>query len=36
MKQEVTRMHKKAEKGQEAWSLDDVIYKTEVREREYE
>ena len=36
MKQEVTRMHKKPEKGQEAWSLDDVIYKTEVKEKDFE
>ena len=27
-------MHKKPEKGQEAWSLDDVVYKTEVKEKE--
>ena len=36
MKQEVTRMHKKPEKGQEAWSLDDVVYKTEVKEKDFE
>jgi len=36
MKQEVTRMHKKPEKNQEAWSLDDVAYKTEVREKEFD
>jgi len=29
-------MHKKPEKGQEAWSLDDVVYKTDVKEREYD
>lgn len=34
MKQEVTRMHKKPEKGQEAWALDDVEYKTDVKEKE--
>lgn len=27
-------MHKKPEKGGEAWSLDDVDYKTEVKEKE--
>lgn len=37
MKQEVTRMHKKPEKGGEAWSLDDVVYKSEVtKEKDYE
>jgi len=29
-------MHKKPEKGQEAWSLDDVIYQTDVKEKEFE
>lgn len=37
MKQEVTRMHKKPDKGGEAWSLDDVVYKSEVtKEKDYE
>jgi dynein heavy chain len=38
MKQEVTRMHKArpGDKVQESWSLDDVTYSTQVKEREYE
>lgn len=38
MKQEVTRMHKvkPGDKEKESWSLDDVIYSTQVKEREYE
>jgi len=36
MKQEVTRMHKKPDKKEEAWSLDDVVYSTQVKEKEYE
>ena len=29
-------MHKKPDKGGEAWSLDDVVYNSTVKEREYE
>ena len=37
MKQEVTRMHKGKEKGEkEAWSLDDVVYMTQVKDKDYE
>lgn len=40
MKQEVTRMHKGGTgpggKVQEAWSLDDVVYQTIIKEREFE
>jgi len=40
MKQEVTRMHKGQKgpggKDQEAWSLDDVSYFTQVKEKEYD
>jgi len=35
MKQEVTRNHKKGDgKGGEAWSLDDVVYSTTVKEKD--
>jgi len=30
MKQEVTRMHKTSARGQEAWSLDDVVISTSL------
>lgn len=36
MKQEVTRMHKGGGKDKESWSLDDVVYHTVVKEKEYE
>lgn len=40
MKQEVTRMHKGGPgpggKVQEAWSLDDVVYHTIIKDKEYE
>ena len=39
MKQEVTRMHKGVKQGpkqEEAWSLDDVSYYAQVKEKEFE
>jgi hypothetical protein len=40
MKQEVTRMHKGTNgpggKVQEAWSLDDVVYQTTIKETIFE
>ena len=36
MKQEVTRMHKGGGKEKEAWSLDDVLYHTVVKEHTFE
>jgi len=36
MKQEVTRMHKGGAKEKESWSLDDVVYHSIVKDREYE
>lgn len=34
MKQEVTRNHKKADAKGEIWSLDDVVYSTQVKEKD--
>jgi len=38
MKQEVTRMHKAkpGDREKESWSLDDVVYSTQVKEMSYE
>jgi len=38
MKQEVTRMHKKPDNknNPEPWSLDDVVYNSSVKEKEFE
>ncbi|CAK75138.1 unnamed protein product (macronuclear) [Paramecium tetraurelia] len=36
VKQEVTRMHKGKPGDKDAWSLDDVVQSTQVKEREYE
>jgi len=29
-------MHKKPDKGGEAWSLDDVVYSTSVKDKDFE
>lgn len=36
MKQEVTRMHKGGGKDKESWSLDDVVYHSMVKDKEFE